>query len=155
PAGFVHLGFWPEPPEVPVTLPISTGLAFDRSIEGAIWKGLCEVAERDAMMLNWWLRRPAPEIDFGMGDLPEGLGDRLERVACVNLEARFFDITTDFRVPTVFCIVTGDNYPKLVVGASCTTDPIAACAKALDEAISARVMLGRRGGFHPPSRENF
>lgn len=155
PAGFVHLGFWPQAPEPPVTLPISTGLAFHRSVERAIWGGLCEVAERDAMMLTWWLRRPASEIDCTGNDVPEVLVDRLERLASVHLRPRLFDITTDFGVPTVFCILAGDRYPFAVVGASCKADPGAACTKALDEAVSARVMLRGQQVFDLPSTERF
>lgn len=153
PAGFVHLGFWPKPPEPPVTLSISTGLAFRPSLEEAIWSGLCEVAERDAMMLTWWLRRPAPEIDCTGNAAPEPLVDRLERIAALRLQARLFDITTDFRVPTVFCIVAGDRFPHAVVGAGCRADP--ACTKAVDEAVSARVALRGYNGIQLPSCENF
>src|SRR5207249_499740 len=49
PAGYVLLGFTPQPPEPLPTLPISTGLAFHTDLHSAIWSGLCEVAERDAM----------------------------------------------------------------------------------------------------------
>lgn len=155
PAGFVHLGFWPEAPELPVTLPISTGLAFDRSLARAIWRGLCEVAERDAMMLTWWQRRTVPEIDCSGDGVPEPLMSRLGRLASVQLEARFFDISVDFDVPTVFCVLSGPRYPRVVVGASCKSDPGAACAKAVDEAVSARVSLRGTEGFLPPSREHF
>jgi ribosomal protein S12 methylthiotransferase accessory factor len=155
PAGYVHLGFFPRPPEPPVTLPISTGLAFHPSLAAAIWSGLCEVAERDALMLTWWLRRPPAEIDCGGAAVPEPLVDRLERMAAVHLRARLFDITTDFRVPAVACIVTGDRFPHAVMGVACRSDPTTACTKALDEAVSARVAVRGLDRFQVPSHETF
>ena len=90
------------------------------------------------MMLMWWTRSRASEIAFD-NQSPRCVGDRLRRLQEVGIEARLFDIGSDFRVPTVFCIVCSDQYPYFVVGAACNEDPAAACAKALDEAVSGRV----------------
>lgn len=144
PAAYVHLGFTPLSGEPHVTMPISTGLAFHSDLSAALWSGLCEVAERDAMMLMWWTRRAAPEIVCDGARLPWALSERLERLRRVGLRARFFDITTDFRVPTVFCVLRGERYPRLVAGAACRADPAAACAKALDETVAVRLLLRRR-----------
>jgi ribosomal protein S12 methylthiotransferase accessory factor len=160
PAGYVHLGFQARG-EPLLTTPISTGLAFDPSLETAIWRGLCEVAERDAMMLTWWQRRPAPEIDMGLrsdsraADLPAQLVDRLERLDAVCLRANFFDITTDFGVPTVFCVLNGEDFPYRIVGACCRDDLGAACTKALDEAVAVRQVVRGPEPFMPPSLQDF
>lgn len=140
PANHVHLGFSPRPPEPMVTLPISTGLAFHTHLPAAIWSGLCEVAERDAMMLAWWTRRPLRRIDLNTARLPESLMIRLERLNEVGLTAHLFDMTTDFRVPSVFCLVTGEQYPYVIAGAACNSNPVSACAKAIDEGASARLV---------------
>jgi len=138
PAGHVHLGFSPSSPEPMVTLPISTGLAFNSELSRAIWSGLCEVAERDALMLAWWNRRSLPKIELTNTRLPELLAERLARLHCVGLAAHLFDMTTDFRVPSVLCLVTSDSYPFVVAGTACHADPVLACAKAIDEGASAR-----------------
>jgi len=155
PAGFVHLNYWAESAEPLVTLPISTGLAFHRDLTTAIWGGLCEVVERDAIMSFWWLRTGAPEITVVGGEVanvPDAVLERLEMLAEAGLQARLFDITTDVEVPTVFCVVTGEKQPCLAVGASCKADPGAAVAKAIDEAIGTRVALA---GWRPaPSDGN-
>lgn len=143
PAGFVHLNFWPQPAEPLIALPISTGLAFSRDLPRAIWTGLCEVIERDALMQLWWSRSGSREIVCEVADLPGDLADRLERFACAGLYPRFFDMTTEVRVPSVFCVVSSDSYPHLVVSASCRGDPAAACAKALDEIVAMRLALSR------------
>lgn len=142
PAGFVCLGFHPEPrepPEPPVTLPISTGLAFHPERHQAIWRGFCEVVERDAVMSTWWLHRPVPEID--MTGAPYGVSARLGRLAAAGMSARLYDITTEIGIPTVFCLLQSSRYPKLVVGAASRASADAASAKALDEVVSMRVAL--------------
>jgi ribosomal protein S12 methylthiotransferase accessory factor len=145
PAGFVHLNFRPEPPEPLVTLPISTGLAFHTDLPTAIWSGLCEVAERDAVMAMWWRRTSLPEIICTGPDVPDGVADRLERLAHAGLHARLFDMTTDFRVPSVFGVLMGERYPLVVVSAACRSDPAHACTKTLDELVAMRLaMRGRR-----------
>jgi ribosomal protein S12 methylthiotransferase accessory factor len=155
PAAYVHLGFLPTPPEPLVTMPISTGLAFRPALADAIWGGLCEVAERDAMMLSWWLRRGGREIDCADATAPDLLR-RLDRLSAEGLTARLYDITTDFRVPTVYCVLTGPDFPHLTVGAACRDDALLACTKAMDEAVSIRVAVrgqGPSGGI--PSYTDF
>lgn len=83
PAGYVHLTFHSRSEPV-MTTSISSGLAFDPSLVRALWRGICEVAERDALMLTWWQRRSAAEIDLGCGignrpGLSSRLADRLTR----------------------------------------------------------------------------
>lgn len=141
PAGYVHLNFWPSGDEPLVALPISTGVAFRQSLAEALWNALCEVAERDALMLTWWLRAPVREVIAPITDAPRSLADRLSAIARSGLEARLFDITTDFRVPTIFCILFGSSYPRVSVGASCKSDPVDALCKALDEAVAGRIFL--------------
>lgn len=156
PAAFVHLSFLPEAPEPLIALPISTGLAFQTELHSAIWGGLCEVAERDAMMMMWWRRRPLVEISTDDARLPSALALRIERLRRVGLVARLFDMTTDFRVPTIFCVIEGERYPHIVVGAAARADALGACAKALDEAVSARVtLLGRPVMEHLPPGNNY
>jgi ribosomal protein S12 methylthiotransferase accessory factor len=160
PAGHVHLNFLAADEPV-LAMPISSGLAFDPSLQTALWRGICEVAERDALMLTWWQRRRAAEINLGRehSHPPAGVGrelsNRLTTLAAVELRARFFDITTDFAVPTVMCVLTGERFPYLTVGAACRDDVAAACAKALDEAVSARVAVHGSEGFAPPSLTDF
>src|SRR5581483_11013247 len=144
-----------------LTFPVSTGLAFDPTLETAVWRGLCEVAERDAMMLTWWQRRPVAEIILTCPsgqprpDTPAGLADRIELLSAADLTARFFDITTDFAIPTVCCVLTGESFPYLAVGVCARHDVRAACTKALDEAVSIRVAVHGWDRCEPPDLEDF
>ena len=159
PVGHVHLSFVADEPVL--TTPISSGLAFDTRVDAALWRGICEVAERDALMLTWWQRRAVREIDPNaaggdrLGPSFPRLVDGLARVAAVSMRARFFDITTDFAVPTVVCVLTADRHPFLTVGAACRNDPAGACAKALDEAVAVRLAMHGAEDFAPPSLDDF
>jgi ribosomal protein S12 methylthiotransferase accessory factor len=143
PAAYVHLNFQPREVEPWITFPISTGLAFHPHLHQAIWTGLCEVAERDAIMVMWLNRRPLPVIVDDDSRLPFRLATRLERLQRVGLTPHLFDMSTDFRVPTVLCLLAGESFPYYVAAAACRADPAEACAKALDEAVSARISARR------------
>lgn len=143
PAGFLHLGYEPTPPEPQVTDPISTGLAFHTDLAKAIWSGLCEVVERDALMLFWQSRTPLSRIEFLGEPIPDSIDSRLWRLRRAGLTAHLFDMTTDAGIPAVFCVLTSERYPHVTVGASCHDDPVQTCDKAMDEAVSIRLVVHR------------
>ncbi|MFJ6994002.1 YcaO-like family protein [Streptomyces sp. NPDC003090] len=138
PAAWSQLGFRNKPDEVCISLPISTGSAFDFNLSHAIWKGFCEAVERDSMMLMWWLRLVPRRLslrDF----LPEPLTRRIGNLQRVGLTAHIFDITSDVNIPTIFCLLCGPSFPFVTAGAGCNCDPLDACTKSIDEAVSVRV----------------
>jgi ribosomal protein S12 methylthiotransferase accessory factor len=140
PAGYIYLSFIPPPQEPPVTLPISTGLAFDPELWRALWRGLCEVIERDAMMLMWLRKATPPRIVIDR-TAPDFVHLRLEECARAGCEVYLFDITSDIAIPTVFCILLKRDGVYASAGAGCHELPAAACAKAIDEAVSVRSVL--------------
>jgi ribosomal protein S12 methylthiotransferase accessory factor len=145
PAGYVHLGFAPSEPETPVTLPISTGLAFSPGLPQAIWRGLCEVAERDAIMLSWLANRPKAALTFSVDAVDNALASeiryRIDVLHTAGVRPRLFDISIGFRAPVVLCLLQSETLPFLTAGASCHEDPLRACCKAIDEAVSVRFAL--------------
>ena len=141
PARFVLLSPQLPAAEPLVTPPISTGLAFHQHLHEAIWRGLCEVVERDAIMTLWWIHRPAPRIDVESPQVPYPVAERIMRLRRAGFEPELFDITTEIAIPTVFCVLRAPRYPHLVVGAATRGDAGLACAKALDEVVAMRVVL--------------
>ena len=95
----------PSSPPV-LSLPTSTGLAFHTDLMHTLWSALCEVIERDALMLWWWTRRPVREI-FVEPNEPRALVDRLVRLRRAKQQVRFFDLAHDVAIPTVLAIVIG------------------------------------------------
>jgi thiazole/oxazole-forming peptide maturase SagD family component len=141
PAGFVHLHFEPQPPEPVITLPISTGFAFDPNLVHALWRGLCEVAERDSLMTAWLLKSPLPEIMIDPRLAPFRLGSRVERVKDAGMKSHFFDMSSEFPAAAVLSILLSDRFPFITVGASCSDDPVSALCKSLDEAVGMRLAV--------------
>lgn len=140
PAGQVMLGYRPPPEEPQVAVSISTGLAFHPDPVQAIWNGLCEVFERDAITSAWWLHQPVPEIGVD-ADAPHSVVERVRRFADAGMDARLYDISTEVGPPTVFCVLRAARPPRLVVGAATKASVTDACGKALDEAVSMRIAL--------------
>lgn len=143
PAAFLHLGYKPIAGEEIVTLPISTGLAFAPTEISAIWSGLCEVAERDALMVAWWTMRALRVVDITSA--PIKIRERHNRILATGLELRLFDMTTEMPGAGVFCMIISNAFPYVTVGASYSHSAESACIKAIDEAISIRIAVLNRG----------
>lgn len=152
PRALVDLAYTPATGEPLVALAISTGLAFHTELAVALWKGLAEVIERDAMMIMWWTRSSPPELDLAAA-LPDALRERVRRLARVGIRPRLFEITTDLRFPTAFCVLESPRHPAVTVGASTSQDLEAALCKAIDEAVGVRLTTPQP--IELPSLERF
>jgi len=125
-------------------------MAVGMTAADALLAGVCEVVERDAVMIVWWNQLPAPEIvvepDTWLGRIIE------ERFSIPNVSFRLFDVTTDVRIPTVLCVATEerDNGCSLTLGASARTDPSSAALKALLEAAKGRHTQRLQTRLHGP-----
>ncbi len=64
PAGEVHMAFWPKEPEPLISLPITAGLSFHSGPVKAIWSGICELAERDQMMIFGGTKIQLPKLSL-------------------------------------------------------------------------------------------
>ncbi len=156
PAGYVCFSFYPADGEPNVTISHSTGAAFHETLLAAIWSGLCEVAERDALAMFWHNQVAPREILVDGSRCPYGLAERIERLASSGLQARFFDISSDFKVPAVFCIVKGPAYPFRTISAACGSDPVHLLSKCLDEVILVRsAQLGGQKSVNVRSTTEF
>lgn len=157
PSGHVHLNFEPGPGEPLLTLNISSGLAFHSDLTKALWSGILEYAERDAIMTSWLLNKQPKRILFDIDNVPDALAERLVRLKRAGLEPCLFDVSTDFRIPAVFCILRSDTVrPYATVGGCCNPDPVTACIKAIDETMCIRSIQkehGKKRDF--PSLEEF
>jgi ribosomal protein S12 methylthiotransferase accessory factor len=114
----------------------SNGCALGSCFEEAVLYGLLEVAERDAFLLTWYARLPAPRVDLRGGD------DPALRLLVATIEAEtgyrvaIFDTTTEQRIPCVWALAvnpTGDGRPALACAAGCHPDPARAVRSALAE----------------------
>lgn len=113
---------------------VSTGLACGATAEQARLAGLCEVIERDAIMIAWLngleLPRVQPPADGA------GLAALYHKIAAVRLQATVLDATTDIGLPVRIALVEdqGGAPEACAVGMAAHPDPLQAHGKALMEA---------------------
>jgi ribosomal protein S12 methylthiotransferase accessory factor len=123
------------------TLPISTGSALAAGFEQATVSGICEVIERDALMMTWLHQLPLPQIDVSACANPE-FWERMERVQAAGIQQYFFDATTDLGVCTVYALqIAPQGRLTALVMAATKLDPNEAISKVLDEASASRVAI--------------
>jgi len=141
PAQYVFLPFDPLPGEPVLLYHTSTGSACGSSFASAAISGLCEVIERDAFMIHWQCRIPAPKVDLSSNEaLWTEFQQRYDRP---GITYHMWDYTTDIGVPVYFVAVTEDRPTSvtLAVGAASRPHPTAAARKALMESVQTRVWL--------------
>ena len=90
----------------PIIQPISTGLACHCSLEEAAVNAVCEVIERDAVMISWQARLAAPQIRIG--SLSRENYDRVQRIERAGYTVTLLLITLDAGIPTVLAVSRHD-----------------------------------------------
>jgi ribosomal protein S12 methylthiotransferase accessory factor len=122
----------------------STGLASGNSLVEAVSHGICEVIERDALML--WR--------FGLRStwvLPDGISDPvcrqlLSAYAAAEVSVHIWDLTSDIELPTYVCLIhDGGEQPlnpgSTAAGVGCHLSAPVALSRALTEAAQSRLTL--------------
>lgn len=119
--------------DAPICQPISTGLACHCSKEEAAISGICEVIERDAVMITWLAMLGMPQIL--VETLSDANYDLVERFERTGAKVTLFNITMDHGVPTVMgALQSLSTYsPALVVAAATSLSPEDAVRKCLEE----------------------
>jgi ribosomal protein S12 methylthiotransferase accessory factor len=135
PASFVYLPYQHPESEPCLNVSISTGLACANTLEEALLTALCETIERDAFMLTWLHRFPAPRVSLE-NCRDETLLRVLECLKWAGLEFHISLITTDIAIPT-FLVVLIDRSgigPAAAVATRTDLNPTWAVVHALEEA---------------------
>ncbi len=120
----------------PFVAETSNGCALGGCLEEAILYGLLEVAERDAFLMTWYQRLPAPRIDVASVPATQALMiDRFESVS--GYTVHLFDTTMEQGIPCVWAMAVdeGDRpeQPKALCAAGSHLDPRKALTGALLE----------------------
>lgn len=145
PASCVYVPYLFDVSVEPFThMPISTGLAAGPTLQACVDKGICEILERDALMLAWYNRSPAPRI------LPEscrGFSPLIDdMLAWAHGRCHWFInyLTRDVDVPVISAALIDERSPPLTsFGISSDPDPVRALTLALEEAALTRLLLNR------------
>jgi ribosomal protein S12 methylthiotransferase accessory factor len=137
----VYVGAPYQYPGESFMLPISTGSALAASYEQAIVSGICEVVERDALMITWLQSLPLPHINAAEVDHPD-FQDRLQRIERGGVKQYFFDATLDLGIPTIYALqINPQARVAALVMASTKLDPIQAMIRVMDEAAPSRLAI--------------
>lgn len=101
--------------------PISTGAALGTSYSGAIYRGICEVIERDAFMINYLAKIPAPEVDISSVNSRK-IKEVVKYFERYFLDVHIFGITTDIKMPTMLAVIIDSSGVGPEVSIGCNTD---------------------------------
>jgi ribosomal protein S12 methylthiotransferase accessory factor len=150
PAGFVYLTDAASGPGEKFAPSTSNGLAAGPSVAAAMLSGLCELIERDALMITWMNRLAAVELQLAAA---AGIAGALCRhYALLDVEVRAFILPSDLPATVVLAMSREDRagVPATVVGMGCHTDPNTALTKALFELCQSRPAEAHRYRANPP-----
>jgi len=115
----------------------TNGLASGNVIEEAIFHGLMEVIERDAMSIAEINRSPGIGLDGGTGIV----GDIVRKFESQGIRVQLWWVPTDTTTPTVIAASDDEKLRDaalLVMGAGSHTDPRIAALRALTEVAQSR-----------------
>ncbi len=118
----VHLGYLKKDTKALFSSPISTGCSFFHTKETAIFKGIMEVIERDAIMRWWYLNFPDTRVIRTDDIFSFDIQERIKRIKSKNMEVYLFEISAYKKFPVVLCLLKGNSFPYACFGASCNTD---------------------------------
>ena len=130
---YVPYEFHPKIGDNPIVQPISTGLACHCSFAEAATNAICEVIERDALMITWQAQLARQHI------LTETLtphnAESIKRFEKAGYSISLLNITTDVGVPSVLAVSRNNSVeaPPLVVAGSVAMNPEEAVRKSLEE----------------------
>lgn len=113
---------------------ISTGLACGKNRNFAFASGLNECIERDAFICFWMLGEINYEVR--LNSIHNKYIDKLlSKANRANLEIRVFDITQEFKVPTILTLVRKKHGKGYYFGCAANLDYLTAIKKSIEEGI--------------------
>jgi ribosomal protein S12 methylthiotransferase accessory factor len=153
PASCVYVPYRFELSVEPFThMPISTGLAAGPTVDDCIRKGIFETLERDALMIVWYARLPAPRIaPATCRGLSEEVDQLLSVAGTCGAAWHLNWLTLDVDVPVISAALIDPGAPPLTsFGIAADTDPRRALLLALEEAVLSRFLLNRTSATVTP-----
>lgn len=131
--------------------PISTGAAAGLSLNNALYRGICEIIERDGFMISYLNKLLVARIDL-LSIKNKTISKFLEIFHRYNLELVVLDITTDLGVPT-FVALTLDRTglgPAVSVGIKAGLDLTPCIIGAIEESLMTRSWLRDKFVYKDP-----
>lgn len=142
PAQLLYLSYLRKIGESFIRVPISTGAASGSAYSAAVYRGLCEIIERDAFMITYLNKLPASRVPLAKSQ-NEQVQKLLAVAADYQLELITFDISTDIDVYTFLSVVRDrTGYAAAIsTGMKSSLDPMEALIGSLQESFHPRAWL--------------
>ena len=139
PASYVFLPYKYKKGETQISSQISTGLscAFDR--DTAIMGSICEIIEREAVMLTWLHNLPCTKLTFSKDSWFSQVFE--QRFARSGFEYALVQAPSDLGLYTVFALMIDKGRNVVSTGSSTKPDLQQAALKALLETVQVRELL--------------
>ncbi|QQE80165.1 YcaO-like family protein [Alicyclobacillus sp. SO9] len=130
PSQMVYLSFAQKLGERQHWVTTATGAAAGQTWSDAVYRGLAECFERDAIQVMWRNQIKIPHIDFLGNHEIRGFYDKF--IACSSVKFHLYKLITDYDVPAVFGLAEIDD-GGVVAAASVRGTWVDACKKTLIE----------------------
>jgi ribosomal protein S12 methylthiotransferase accessory factor len=138
PASLVYLNYFGDTPQEYLCSSTSNGLAAGPDLDGALLGGFYELVERDALIVNWMNRLPAPRVDCAaLSGLSQTIIRHYRRS---GIEVVVFHLATDIPIPVMMALAIdrSGRGPAAVAGLGCDLNPAQAIRKSLLELCQVR-----------------
>jgi len=133
----------------PRILPInSTGTAFDTTFEGAFYRALCELIERDAFMISYLNKLPSPKINLKSLN-SKNVNKILDILERYKLEVYVLDLATDLKIPAFGAVIidkTGLG-PAVSIGLKAGWEIENCITGSIEEALMTRSWIRDKFGY--------
>jgi len=139
PASYVFLPYKYQEGETQISSQISTGLSASFDFDTAVLGSICEIIERETVMLTWLHNLPCAELSFSptcwFSDV------FAQRFARSGFEYHLCYAPGDLGLHTVFAMMVDKGRHVISTGSSTKPDPQQAALKALLETVQVRELL--------------
>ena len=117
PAQLVSFNYAPMENEPTILSPISTGTAAGLSLADALYRGICEIIERDSFMISYLNKIPSPHVHL-QSIKDTGIQKIINKLRRYNLEVIVLDIATDLKIPAFAALILDKTRksPSVTVG---------------------------------------
>lgn len=151
PGQLVYVPYLYQHSESLIRFPLSTGAATGATSNDALYRGICEIVERDAFMISYLNKLPSPQIDLPFLNDKE-LDNIVNMLKRYKLEPIVIDLTTDLQIPA-FAAITIDKTglgPAVCVGLKAGFDVKESIIGAMEESLMMRSWIRDKFIYNDP-----
>lgn len=129
--------------EKTINFPISTGSALGEDLDDAVYRGICEVVERDAFITSHLFKLQPQQIVFD--STTSLVQSYLDTFSKYRVKTASYLLQSDLKIPTVMTIFFGDHWttPAVSVGLKTDLNLERAIVGSMDEAFQLRSWIRR------------